>query len=89
MERRSCRGPSRGAEIEVCDSGSGIPKEDLDRIFNPFFTTKAQGTGLGLAIVHQIVEAHGGTIRAGNRAEGGARFVIWLPGGERHEDRQG
>jgi two-component system sensor histidine kinase HydH len=71
-----------GAEIEICDSGPGIPRNDLDRIFNPFFTTKAQGTGLGLAIVHQIIEAHGGTIRAGNRSEGGARFVICIPGEE-------
>lgn len=68
-----------GVEIEVVDNGPGIPEADLHKIFNPFFTTKATGTGLGLAIVHRIIEAHGGTIRAGNRAEGGARFVIRLP----------
>ncbi len=68
-----------GVRIEVVDSGTGIPTDALDRIFNPFFTTKASGTGLGLAIVHRIVEAHGGTIRAMNSAEAGAKFVVWLP----------
>lgn len=66
--------------IEVTDDGPGIPKEQLERIFNPFYTTKATGTGLGLAIVHRIMEAHGGTVRVMNRAEGGARFVLdWPP----------
>lgn len=71
------------AVIEVADSGPGVPAEVMDRIFNPFFTTKDTGTGLGLAIVHRIVESHGGQIGVENAATpaglGGARFVIRLP----------
>jgi signal transduction histidine kinase len=62
--------------LEVCDDGPGIPPHVLDKIFNPFFTTKDTGTGLGLAIVHRVVEAHDGTILATNADCGGARFEI-------------
>jgi signal transduction histidine kinase len=65
--------------LAISDNGPGIPGELLDRIFNPFFTTKDTGTGLGLAIVHQIVESLGGSIRASNRTEGGAVFAMRLP----------
>ena len=58
------------------DEGPGIGKEILERVFNPFFTTKDTGTGLGLAIVHRVVEAHDGTITVTNRESGGARFEI-------------
>jgi two-component system sensor histidine kinase HydH len=62
--------------LSVCDTGAGIPPEMLDRIFNPFFTTKDTGTGLGLAIVHRTIEAHDGTITASNEPGGGAKFEI-------------
>ena len=69
------------AEVEVCDSGPGIPLEALPHVFEPFFTTKPEGrgTGLGLAICHGIVQAHGGTIVARNLREGGASLLVSLP----------
>jgi signal transduction histidine kinase len=71
--------PHKGKlKLTVEDNGPGIPPESLDRIFNPFFTTKDEGTGLGLSIVHRIVEAHNGIIKATNRKGGGARFEITI-----------
>lgn len=64
-------------ELSVRDTGPGIADDAVDRIFNPFFTTRATGTGLGLAIVHRIVDAHGGTIAVHN--DRGAVFTIMIP----------
>lgn len=57
-----------GVALVVSDTGVGVPEGARDRLFNPFFTTKAQGTGLGLAIVHRIMDAHAGRVRIGNNA---------------------
>lgn len=71
-------GPREGGQftLVVHDSGPGIPADVVDKLFNPFFTTKDHGTGLGLAIVHRVVEAHDGSIVVSNPPEGGARFEI-------------
>jgi signal transduction histidine kinase len=69
----------RCMEAVVTDTGSGIPPENLDRIFEPYFTTKADGTGLGLALARRIILEHRGSIRAENVPGGGARFVITVP----------
>ncbi len=63
--------------LTVRDTGPGIGADDIDRLFNPFFTTRNTGTGLGLAIVHRIVDAHGGTISLHN--DGGAVFELRVP----------
>lgn len=68
-----------GWSLTVEDGGRGIPPELLEKIFVPFFTTRADGTGLGLPVVLHVVLLHDGHITANNRPEGGTRFAIWLP----------
>jgi two-component system, NtrC family, sensor kinase len=68
-------------EIKVADNGNGIPKKVLDKIFQPFFTTKptGQGTGLGLSLSYDIVKAHGGELKVETKEGEGSEFVIQLP----------
>ncbi|HEV8663429.1 MAG TPA: ATP-binding protein, partial [Candidatus Methylomirabilis sp.] len=66
-------------EVEVADSGVGIPPEDRERLFLPYFSTKKSGTGLGLAIVYRIVTEHGGTIRVETNEPRGTRMVMAFP----------
>jgi signal transduction histidine kinase len=77
------RAVGSAVEIDIADSGPGVPAELRERIFEPFFTTRTRGTGLGLAIARQIVAAHVGTIEVGDRAGGGARFTVRLPAARR------
>jgi len=65
--------------IEVADHGPGIPEEDRERIFEPFFTGKTQGTGLGLAVARRVIEQHGGTIVVHDNPGGGALFRAEIP----------
>jgi two-component system, sporulation sensor kinase E len=72
-----------GVWVSVADTGGGIPQEQLNRIFEPFYTTKKKGTGLGLMIVQRIVRAHGGRIELESQFGRGTTFRIWLPLHER------
>jgi signal transduction histidine kinase len=69
----------RHVQIRVRDTGVGIPKKDLESIFNPFFTTKREGSGLGLSISHQIVQEHGGHILVESQEKEGTTFFVNLP----------
>ncbi len=66
-------------EVDIADDGCGIQENMLDKIFNPFITTRAKGTGLGLAYTAQVISAHSGSISVVNRAQKGARFKIEIP----------
>jgi two-component system sensor histidine kinase HydH len=65
--------------IEIRDTGPGIRAENLNKIFDPYYTTKTKGTGLGLAIVHKIIDAHNGDIRVRSVPGQGTAFIISLP----------
>jgi len=66
-------------EISFADTGSGISKENLEKIFNPLFSTKAKGTGLGLSVCASLIEGHGGTIDVLSKVEKGTVFTVKLP----------
>jgi PAS domain S-box-containing protein len=74
---------AEGIWVSVADTGGGIPQEQINRIFEPFYTTKKKGTGLGLMIVQRIVRAHGGRIELESQVGRGTVFRIWLPLHER------
>jgi len=71
----------KGVEITIADTGCGIPADNLDKLFDPFFSTKevGQGTGLGLSVSYGIVQRHGGTIRVQSELGKGSTFFIWIP----------
>ncbi len=75
----SCRTAGGEVEIAVCDTGPGVPAQELGRIFDPFFSTKASGTGLGLPISNTVVRAHGGTLTYRPNQPSGACFCVLLP----------
>lgn len=81
--RRPGRLGTPGVEVIIADTGTGIPPEQLPRIFDPFFSTKGvgKGTGLGLAISRRIVEDHHGHIEVASEVGCGTTFTIWLPAG--------
>jgi signal transduction histidine kinase len=72
-------GGRRGVEVDIEDTGPGIPSELHEQIFNPFFTTKKEGVGLGLSLVSKIVDDHRGWIRISSEPSRGARFRVFLP----------
>jgi signal transduction histidine kinase len=70
-------------EIHVVDNGNGIPQKVVDKIFQPFFTTKpaGQGTGLGLSLSYDILKAHGGELKVVTKEGEGAEFIVQIPSG--------
>jgi signal transduction histidine kinase len=66
-------------EVVISDSGSGIPPEQMEKIFNYYYTTKEKGVGLGLPIAHRIIEAHGGQLKVESKVGAGTKVTITLP----------
>lgn len=73
------RAEREGVLVSVLDNGPGIPLDQRDAVFEPYYTTKATGTGLGLAIVQRIIEDHGGSLDLGAGIDGGTGFRVYFP----------
>ena len=71
--------PGKGLSIVIQDNGPGFPKENREKLLDPYVTYKESGTGLGLAIVKKIIEDHGGVMHLEDNPTGGARVVFVLP----------
>jgi len=69
----------KNVAIDISDTGCGIPPENMSKIFEPFFSTKAKGTGLGLAVTYGIIQKHGGHVYAFSQPKQGSRFIVELP----------
>ena len=80
---------SLSARIIISDNGKGIPAEERERIFEPYYSTRPQGTGLGLAIVQRVVNDHYGTIRVEPNSPQGTVFIIELPNRSRDSQAAG
>ncbi len=78
-QEHACVTPGNYVKLEVQDHGIGIGKEDLKKIFDPYFTTKQEGSGLGLAVTHSIISKHGGHISVSSEPAEGTKFTIYLP----------
>jgi len=72
-------GTGRAVRVEIGDTGTGIDAAQMEKIWEPFYTTKERGSGLGLAIVRRIVESHGGTVTVQSDASRGTQFRVSLP----------
>ena len=81
---RHGRGRTGGAGfvVDVVDDGPGVPEAYIDRVFEPFFTTREDGTGYGLYLAAEILKEQSGRLSVRNNPEGGATFTIWLPADE-------
>ena len=82
----STEGDRRAVRIHVTDTGAGIPQEDLDKIFAPYYSTRPGGTGLGLPTVRRIVQEHQGTLEVHSEPGRGTRFTIHLPAAVKQAD---
>jgi two-component system sensor histidine kinase PilS (NtrC family) len=78
-----------GIEVDVADTGPGMPPDVRNRVFEPFYTTKSTGTGLGLAIVERIVQSHEGLLSLDSREGEGSTFRVWLPANLSHAGASG
>jgi len=76
IETKSLKG---GVEVIISDSGPGIPPDQMEKIFNYYYTTKEKGVGLGLPIAHRIIEAHGGQLKIESQVGSGTKVTVTLP----------